>query len=631
MSEYKGIKGFQVTTRTEDPTPYAQALADNPYVGSWSSGGSLNTARNTLMAAGTRDANLAFAGEASGNSNLVELYNGTSWSEQAEVNTAVRGGSGAGSSTSAIKVGGYTGSAIEESVESWNGSAWSEIAELNTDRQEQAASGASNTSSLVFGGVTQISPGVYTADTETWNGSAWTEVNELNGAAKDLMGNGTATSALAIGGYRPPGSTRSGNTESWNGTSWTEVNEASTARTFGGASGSDNTNALVYAGDVGTSPASAGTESWDGTNWTEVADLSVARYRISGSPSGTSVAALATGGLNAADSNQSVAEEWAFSGLDPSTTPAASYADAIIGDFYYNSTTGQFKNVTSGVGSGTWASAPNMNTGRYRMQGGMGVYNNAFAVGGANPPKANVENFDGTSWSEVNDLPSTKADVSAGGTATAGIALGGQSTSTTFEWDGTNFSTGGAFPVVIARAATFGTQTAFVAVGGASSSRSPSDNSVTTLEYDGSSWTTGNNFPTNVANGGGSGILTSGMVAGGAPSDQHSCTYDGTNWTQTPNMNSGHTEHGFGQQSSSNSSSLHFGAEPNGVNTEEWDGTAWTETNNLSTGRSAGASAGDTNNAIYAGGLVSTASPTNVNTTEEWSQSDFQIKSVTTS
>ena len=51
MSEYKGIKGFKVQTRTEDPTPYAQALADNPYVGSWSSGGSLNTARNTLMAA----------------------------------------------------------------------------------------------------------------------------------------------------------------------------------------------------------------------------------------------------------------------------------------------------------------------------------------------------------------------------------------------------------------------------------------------------------------------------------------------------------------------------------------------------------------------------------------------------
>ena len=45
MSEYKGIKGFQVQTRTEDPVPYAQALADNPYAGTWASGATTNTGR----------------------------------------------------------------------------------------------------------------------------------------------------------------------------------------------------------------------------------------------------------------------------------------------------------------------------------------------------------------------------------------------------------------------------------------------------------------------------------------------------------------------------------------------------------------------------------------------------------
>ena len=45
MSEYKGIKGFQVQTRTEDPVPYAQALANNPYAGSWASGGDLPQAK----------------------------------------------------------------------------------------------------------------------------------------------------------------------------------------------------------------------------------------------------------------------------------------------------------------------------------------------------------------------------------------------------------------------------------------------------------------------------------------------------------------------------------------------------------------------------------------------------------
>ena len=63
MSEYKGIKGFQVQTRTEDPVPFAQAIADNPYEGAWGSGGSLNTARKLLGGAGTIPAGLAVGGE----------------------------------------------------------------------------------------------------------------------------------------------------------------------------------------------------------------------------------------------------------------------------------------------------------------------------------------------------------------------------------------------------------------------------------------------------------------------------------------------------------------------------------------------------------------------------------------
>ena len=63
MSEYKGIKGFQVQTRSEDPVPFAQAIADNPYAGAWGSGGSLNTARQLLAGAGTVSAGLAVGGQ----------------------------------------------------------------------------------------------------------------------------------------------------------------------------------------------------------------------------------------------------------------------------------------------------------------------------------------------------------------------------------------------------------------------------------------------------------------------------------------------------------------------------------------------------------------------------------------
>ena len=106
--------------------------------------------------------------------------------------------------------------------------------------------------------------------------------------------------------------------------------------------------------------------------WTEVNDLATARYNAAGSGSGTSRFGLSGGGV-IQGSETAATEEWAFSGLDPSTTPAADYANAITGDFYYNSTTGQFKTVnTGGAPIGTWASGGNLNTARY-VGGGAGT------------------------------------------------------------------------------------------------------------------------------------------------------------------------------------------------------------------------------------------------------------------
>ena len=50
--QYQQRAGFSVQNRTEDPMPYAQALADDPYGGVWSSGGTLNTARSAVGRSG---------------------------------------------------------------------------------------------------------------------------------------------------------------------------------------------------------------------------------------------------------------------------------------------------------------------------------------------------------------------------------------------------------------------------------------------------------------------------------------------------------------------------------------------------------------------------------------------------
>ena len=57
------------------------------------------------------------------------------------------------------------------------------------------------------------------------------------------------------------------------------------------------------------------------------------------SPQGNT-GAIAAGG----SPNLATTEEWAFSGIPP-TAPAAGYSDAIVGQMYYNSTSGQFKGI----------------------------------------------------------------------------------------------------------------------------------------------------------------------------------------------------------------------------------------------------------------------------------------------
>ena len=89
MSEYKGIKGFQVQTRTEDPVPYAQALADNPYAGVWSSGGNVNEGSFAASGAGTQTAAVLFSGNPNPSTvTTTTEYDGTNYSEGGAMNNS---------------------------------------------------------------------------------------------------------------------------------------------------------------------------------------------------------------------------------------------------------------------------------------------------------------------------------------------------------------------------------------------------------------------------------------------------------------------------------------------------------------------------------------------------------------
>ena len=120
--------------------------------------------------------------------------------------------------------------------------------------------------------------------------------------------------------------------------------------------------------------------------------MATARNSVGGTGA-NSTSALAFGGYNGS-TGVSNTEEWSFTGLDPSSTPAEGYANAITGDFYYNSTTGQFKTVnTGGAPIGTWASGGAMNTSR-NSGGAAGITTAAMIAGGANPGTSYLTNHE---------------------------------------------------------------------------------------------------------------------------------------------------------------------------------------------------------------------------------------------
>jgi hypothetical protein len=248
----------------------------------WASGGSLNTARDASQGGGTQTA-AAYVGGALANppyqTAIHEQYNGSTWTETTDINTARRYSVTTGLQGSLLYSG--QGAPAGNQVESWNGSSWTEVAEINTSRGYGGRAGT-QTASIFASGYTTTT-GVN--NNESWNGSSWTEVAEVNTIKYANAGGGTQTSAIAAGGHNNSGYVA--NAETWNGTSWTEVADLNTTRGYFAGDGTNDADCLVFGGNTPPPATVAVTEYWNGSSWTEVNDLSTARGNgMGGSGSG---------------------------------------------------------------------------------------------------------------------------------------------------------------------------------------------------------------------------------------------------------------------------------------------------------------------------------------------------------
>ena len=326
---------------------------------------------------------------------------------------------GAGIQTAALAFGGNEPpGAVTAKTESYDGSTWTEVADLNDSRGEIAGSGT-YTAALASGG---NSPN-QTANTEIWNGSGWTEVNDLNTARKSLAGAGTTTSTIVFGGYDGD---RNEEAESWNGTSWTEVADLNSARNQLGGAGSSNTSALAFAGVSPSSP-NAVTELWNGTAWTEVGDLNTARYGLGSG--GTATSAIAAGGEPktgktelwngtswSEDGDLNVARQTNGATAASNASALAFGGDAPPGSPSYVADTEEF--TGAGADIGAWGSGGNLNTARSHM-GATGTQTATINFGGNISNATGLsEQYDGSAWTEVADLNSAREGLGAAGTYT---------------------------------------------------------------------------------------------------------------------------------------------------------------------------------------------------------------------
>ena len=298
------------------------------------------------------------------------------------------------------------------------------------------------------------------------------------------------------------------------------------------------------------------------------------------------------------------------------------------GQVWYNSTLGKVRGAK--LAAGSWASGGNTSSGHWLMDSLFGSQTAAAIAGGHDHTDnyhTETEEYDGSSWTTGNAMQrgaGAGAYWSATGTLTAGLIAGGYhggpsagTKDEVEEYDGTNWAEVTDLPAAGQTQGAFGTQTAAVYATGSVGN--------TSLHYDGTNWTSGGNVNTTRVDSTGNGIQTAGMIVGGEdPSNQKALTetYNGSSWTEAGDLNTARTRLGSTTTGPS-SSTIVFGGPgtPAHAITEQWDGTSWTEVGDLSTGRYSIGGCGTVSAGLAACGNLGPGGITGANAsklTEEW-------------
>ena len=600
MTTYKAIHGKTIQHVSSDPDSAAYegqvwfntATSDYKTIqrvaGTWSTGGALNTARRNAGGLGTQSAAMVIGGYPAPKV-IVEEYNGTSWTEVADINAQRYGGAGHGTNEAALLSGGVTTATVNSSEE-FDGSSWTEGNNMPAVKANHMSAGT-QTSALAGLGENA------TANIGTafeYDGTNYSDGGTANTARSQCAGCGTQTAAIAFGGSVPAASNTS---EEYNGTAWAEGNNLNTALKALVGGGFGTQDAAIRAGG---SPGPAGdsvntTELYDGTSWSNLpGTLGTACYN-SVNAGTSSLGVLAAGG-NTSGSAITTTQEWDF---------------------------------TSTLAAGAWASGGNLNTGRSQLYCGDGIQT-AGMVSSGNGVIANTELYDGSSWTEVNDLNTARytGQATDKGTTSASLNFGGNpaggsphTTDICESWDGTNWTEVGDLTESKRLGGGHGTQTAALATAGYVSGGTITTN---VFSWNGTAWSEDGDINTGRYAGGSGGTQTAAIYSGGYEPTASGKTeiWNGSAWSESGDLNVARGD--AAMMTTSTSLAIIGGGDPSQRRkTEQYDGSAWTAVADSSADKYASAGAGTGTLGFIAGGGAS-----DYKATEEWTVAQ-NIKTIT--
>ena len=529
------------------------------------------------------------------------------WSSGANMITATGFGTHSGPNSNSFYVGGLP---VINTTQHYNGTGWSLGGNYPSSRYGLASAGT-QTAGLAMGG--EDGDDAKTNVSAAYDGSSWTAGPNINSARGQTGGTGTQTSALLAGGRGPGGAAMVTSFEEWNGTAWVNLTGLTQARGHHGISGPE-TAAFIAGGGTGNnagSPVTALTEEFDGSSLSNGGSLNTARTQL-GTSGNSGDGLLFAGSSNEKNTEQYNGTSWTeTSDLTATHRACGNGAGSIsnskgalaAGAYPAVGTTEEWNITVNTVTGAAWASGGNMNQDRYYMQGaGAAPQTAALGAGGYGPSSTShalTEEYNGTSWSEVNNLPRGMGRLFGLGTQTAAIFCGGFAQpntmyNETWEYDGTNWSEGGDMNTARGMGINFGTQTAGL-IGGGGNFGGSSSVEAEVEEYNGTAWTEVNNIPNATRNNASFGTQTAGVVTQGKISPNGawpgtntnvSFEYDGTNWTAAAaGLVTGPAGEGVGTLTDGGTCGN------NGGIYQRYDGTTWrTDARTASNGGSRGTS-----------------------------------------